>query len=175
MAGKLTQIQNMIYEIRGFKVMLDSDLAKLYEVPTYRLNEAVKRNIKRFPSDFMFQLTDEEWKGLRSQIAISKGNRGGRRSAPFVFTEQGIAMLSSVLNSERAIDVNINIMRAFVNLRHYAFSQTAANEQVAELRKLLMLYIEKNDKRVNEIIIALNNLIEQPKKTKTIGFSTGKE
>ena len=175
MAGKLTQIQNMIYEIRGFKVMLDSDLAKLYEVPTYRLNEAVKRNIKRFPSDFMFQLTDEEWKGLRSQIAISKGNRGGRRSAPFVFTEQGIAMLSTVLNSERAIDVNINIMRAFVNLRHYAFSQTAANEQVAELRKLLMLYIEKNDKRVNEIIIALNNLIEQPKKTKTIGFSTGKE
>ena len=165
----------MIYEIRGFKVMLDSDLAKLYEVPTYRLNEAVKRNIKRFPSDFMFQLTDEEWKGLRSQIAISKGNRGGRRSAPFVFTEQGIAMLSTVLNSERAIDVNINIMRAFVNLRHYAFSQTAANEQVAELRKLLMLYIEKNDKRVNEIIIALNNLIEQPKKTKTIGFSTGKE
>jgi hypothetical protein len=175
MAGKLTQIQNMIYEIRGFKVMLDSDLAKLYEVPTYRLNEAVKRNIKRFPPDFMFQLTDEEWKGLRSQIAISKSNRGGRRSAPFVFTEQGIAMLSTVLNSERAIDVNINIMRAFVNLRHYAFSQTAANEQVAELRKLLMLYIEKNDKRVNEIIIALNNLIEQPKKTKTIGFSTGKE
>ena len=176
MAGKLTQIQNMIYEIRGHKVMLDSDLAALYEVPTYRLNEAVKRNIKRFPPDFMFQLTDEEWKGLLiSQFAISKSNRGGRRSAPYVFTEQGIAMLSSVLNSERAIDVNINIMRAFVNLRHYAFSQTAANEQVAELRKLLMLYIEKNDKRVNEIIIALNNLIEQPKKTRTIGFSTGKE
>jgi len=174
MADKLIQIQNMIYEIRGHRVMLDSDLAKLYEVPTHRLNEAVKRNVKRFPSDFMFQLTGEEWKSfLISQTAMSKDNRGGRRFAPFVFTEQGIAMLSTVLNSERAIDVNINIMRAFVNLRHYAFSQTAANEQIAELRKLLMLYIEKNDKRVNDIIIALNNLMEQPKKTRTIGFARG--
>jgi len=84
-------------------------------------------------------------------------------------------MLSGLLNSDIAINVNINIMRAFVNLRHYTFSQTATNEQIAELRKLLMLYIEKNDKRVNEIIIALNNLIEQPKKAKTIGFRTGKE
>ena len=161
----------MIYEIRGQKVMLDSDLAKLYGVLTQRLNEAVKRNAKRFPPDFMFQLTEDEWKStLISQFAISKNSRGGRRFAPFVFTEQGISMLSTVLNSERAIEVNINIMRAFVNLRHYALSQSGTDEQIAELRKLLMLYIEKNDKRVNDIIIALNNLIEQPKETKKIGF-----
>jgi hypothetical protein len=171
MANELMPIQNMIYEIRGQKVMLDSDLAKLYGVLTQRLNEAVKRNAKRFPPDFMFQLTEDEWKStLISQFAISKNSRGGRRFAPFVFTEQGISMLSTVLNSERAIEVNINIMRAFVNLRHYALSQSGTDEQIAELRKLLMLYIEKNDKRVNDIIIALNNLIEQPKETKKIGF-----
>ena len=89
---------------------------------------------------------------------------------PNVFTEQGVAMLASVLNSPKAIDVNINIMRTFVKLRHYIHSQIGTNEQIAELRKLLMLYIEKNDKRVNEIIIALNNLIEYPKETKKIGF-----
>jgi hypothetical protein len=167
---KLTRIQNMIYEIRGQKVILDCDLAQLYEVPTHRLNEAVKRNAKRFPSDFMFQLTADEWKPLLiSQFAISKDNRGGRRTAPFVFSEQGIAMLSGILNSDIAVDVNINIMRAFVKLRHYVLSQSK-DEQIAELRKLLMLYIEKNDRRVNEIIIALNNLIEQPPKPKTIGF-----
>jgi len=89
---------------------------------------------------------------------------------PYAFTEQGVAMLAAILNSQKAININIQIMRAFVKLRHYVLSQTTTNEQVAELRKLLLLYIEKNDKRVNEIIIALNNLVEQPKKTKTIGF-----
>ena len=171
MGNELIEIQRKIYEIRGQKVMLDSDLAELYEVPTHRLNEAVKRNIRRFPSDFMFQLTGVEWEDLRSQIAISNNNRGGRRFAPFVFSEHGVSMLSTVLNSDRAIEVNINIMRAFIQLRHFALSQIGANEQIAELRKLLMLYIEKNDERVNDIIIALNNLIEQPKKTKTIGFN----
>jgi len=101
---------------------------------------------------------------------ISKRNRGGRRYVPYVFTEQGVSMLSSVINSERAIKVNIDIMRTFVQLRHYVFDKSDTNEQIAELRKLLMLYIEKNDKRVNEIIIALNNLIEKPPKTKRIGF-----
>ena len=163
-------IQDLIYEIRGHKVMLDSDLADLYGVLTQRVNEAVKRNYKRFPEDFMFQLTDAEWKILISQIAISKNTRGGRRFPPYVFTEQGVSMLSSVLNSERAIEVNINIMRAFVKLRQYVLSQSETNEQIAELRKLLMLYIEKNDERVSDIIVALNNLIAQPAKTKTIGF-----
>ena len=152
--------------------MLDSDLAELYGVPTYRLNESVKRNPKRFPEDFMFQLVEDEWKSLRSQFAISNKNRGGRRYMPFVFTEQGVSMLSSVLNSECAIEVNIQIMRAFVQLRYFVISQSGTNEQIAELRKLLMLYIEKNDKRVNEIIIALNNLIKKPPQAKRIGFVT---
>ena len=163
-------IQDMIYEIHGQKVMLDSDLAALYGVETFNLNKAVKRNIERFPSDFMFQLTKDEWENLIFHIGISSLQHGGRRFMPYAFTEQGVAMLASVLNSPKAVDVNISIMRAFVKLRHYVLSQSK-DEQITELRKLLMLYIEKNDKRVNEIIIALNNLIEQPKKAKTIGFN----
>jgi hypothetical protein len=101
---------------RGQKVMLDSDLAGLYRVPTFRLNEAVKRNVERFPKDFMLQLTKEEADSLTSRIAMSKG-RGGRRTLPYAFTEHGVAMLSSVLNSERAVQMNILIVRAFVRLR----------------------------------------------------------
>jgi len=168
MASKLMRIQNMIYEIRRQKVMLDSDLAKLYDVPTHRLNETVKRNAKRFPSNFMFQLTDREWGNLRSQIAIF--NTDTRKYKPYAFTEHGILMLSSVLNSDRAIDINIQIMKIFVRMRHYALSQNATNEQISALRKLLLLYAEKNDKRVNDIIVVLNNLIKHPPKTKTIGF-----
>jgi len=174
----ITHIKSMIYEIRGQKVMLDSDLAALYGIELRSLNQAVKRNIGRFPSDFMFQLTDDEWNSLRSQIVISKKNRGGRRYAPFAFTEQGVSMLSSVINSERAIEVNINIVRAFVKLRHYVLSKSDTNEQIAELRKLLMVYIEntdyklsKHDKTIEQIIIALNNLFEHPPKTKKIGFN----
>ena len=118
----------------------------------------------------MFQLKDEEWENLRSQYATF-GN-DSRKYKPYVFTEHGVLMLSSVLNSEKAIEVNIRIMKIFVQMRHYALSQSDANEQIVELRKLLMLYIEKNDKRVNEIIIALNNLITQPAKPITIGFRT---
>ena len=174
MKKELIKIQSMIYEIRGQKVMLDSDLAALYEVETFNLNKAVKRNIERFPCDFMFQLTKEEWEDLTFQNGISSKRHGGRRFMPYAFTEQGVAMLAAVLNSQKAIDVNISIMRTFVKLRQYVFSKNDTNEQIAELRKLLMLYIEKNDKRVNDIIIALNNLIEQPRETKTIGFNTGK-
>jgi hypothetical protein len=174
MVNRTTQIQKMIYEIRRQKVMLDSDRepkvrAALYEVETSNLNKAVKRNIERFPNDFMFQLTRNEWENLIFQNGISSQQHGGRRFMPYAFTEQGVAMLASVLSSPKAVDVNIGIMRAFVKLRHYVLSQSK-DEQIAELRKLLMLYIEKNDRRVNEIIIALNNLIEQPPKTKTIGF-----
>ena len=112
---ELAIIQNRIYDIRGQKVMIDRDLAELYQVETRRLNEAVKRNIKRFPSDFMFQLTKGEFESLMSQFATS--NRGGTRKLPFAFTEQGLAMLSGVLNSDVAIEVNISIMRAFVAIR----------------------------------------------------------
>jgi hypothetical protein len=109
--------------------MIDVDLAELYGVPTHRLNEQVKRNRKRFPKDFMFQLTKEEAERLRSQIAISKIGRGGRRSLPYVFTEQGVAMLSTVLNSECAIEVNITIMRAFVKLRQMLESNAELNRK----------------------------------------------
>ena len=129
-----------------------------------------------FPSDFMFQLTDKEWKNQRSQNVIF--NKNTRKYKPYVFTEQGVSMLSSVINSERAIEVNINIMRAFVKLRHYVLSQSK-DEQIAELRKLLMVYIEntdyklsKHDKAIEQIIIALNNLIAQSPKTQKIGFNT---
>ena len=176
MADKPTQIQNMIYEIRGQKVMLDSDLSDLYGVELKVMNQAVKRNIRRFPSDFMFQLTDEEWKNLRSQIVTF--NKDTRKYKPYAFTEQGVSMLSSVINSERAIEVNINIMRAFVKLRHYVLTKSDTNEQIAELRKLLMIYIEntdyklsKHEKTIEQIIAALNNLIEKPPKSKPIGFS----
>jgi len=176
MKDEKTKIQDMIYEIRGQKVMLDKELADLYEVEIKVMNQAVKRNNKRFPSDFMFQLTDEEWKKLRSQIVTFK--KDTRKYKPYAFTEQGVSMLSSVINSERAIEVNINIMRAFVKLRHYMLTKSDTNEQIAELRKLLMVYIEntdyklsKHDKIIEQIIIALNNLIDKPPKTKRIGFT----
>ena len=172
MANELASIQNMIHEIRGQKVMLDSDLARLYEIETKALNRAVKRNMDRFPEFFMFQLTEDEYNSLRYQFGTSNERKGGRRYLPFVFTEHGVLMLSSVLNSKKAISVNIEIMVTFIKLRQYALSQCGTDEQIVELRKLLMLYIEKNDRRVNDIIIALNNLIEKPKETRKIGFCT---
>ena len=169
--NKTIPIQDLIYEIRGQKVMLDSDLANLYQIEVKALNRAVKRNIKRFPDDFMFQLTKEEWDNLKYHFGTSSW--GGKRKLPYAFTEHGIAMLSGLLNSDIAINVNIQIMRAFVKLRHYVLTQSETDEQIAELRKLLMLYIEKNDERVNEIIIALNNLLETPPQSKRrIGFNT---
>src|ERR1700687_1309531 len=125
--------ENRIYRIRGQQVMLDADLATLYGVPTFRLNEQVKRNQRRFPPDFVLQLSAFEWMTLISQIAISKPGRGGRRHRPFAFTEQGVAMLSTVLNSERAIQVNIAIMRAFVKLRHAVLAHQGIARRVEKL------------------------------------------
>ena len=170
MASKLTRIQRRIYVIREKRVMLDSDLACLYEVESKRLNEAVKRNIKRFPVDFMFRLTKKEFAEVVANCDHLQ-NLKFRPTLPYVFTEQGVAMLAAVLNSQKAIDVNIQIMRAFIQLRNYVLSNDTLYEQLGDLRKLLMLYIEKNDKRVNEIIVALNNLIAQPPKTRRIGFN----
>ena len=169
MYDKLTRIQKMIFIIREKRVMLDSDLASLYEVEVKQLNQAVKRNIKRFPADFMFRLTKDEFTKVVTNCDHLQ-NLKYRSTMPYAFTEQGVAMLAAVLNSQKAIDVNIQIMRAFIQLRNYVLSNDTLYEQISDLRKLLMLYIEKNDKRVNDIIIALNNLIEQPPKTKTIGF-----
>ncbi|MDR0455142.1 MAG: ORF6N domain-containing protein, partial [Treponema sp.] len=127
MANSLSRIQKMIYDIRGHQVMLDADLAKIYQVETKRLNEAVKRNLSRFLPEFMFQLTEEEYESLRSQFATSKSGRGGRRYLPFAFTEHGVIMLSSVLNSEIATKINIAVVKAFIEMRRYALSKSDTN------------------------------------------------
>lgn len=151
-------IQNKIYEIRGQRVMLDSDLAELYKVETKALKQAVRRNIERFPEDFMFEISNEEFNSLkdslRSQFVTS--NRGGIRYMPFAFTEMGVAMLSSVLRSETAIQANIAIMRAFVAMRNY-FAQTAVvSAELAEMRSRLLL-VERD---CRENLEAMNDLSE---------------
>ena len=130
-------IQSKIYVIRGQRVMLDRDLAELYQVTTGNLNKAVKRNIRRFPPDFMFQLTKEEFQKLKNDLIFQNGisSWGGTRKLPYAFTELGVAMLSSVLNSNTAIDINIKIMRAFVEFRHMATSLPQTAAEVAQLRK----------------------------------------
>jgi hypothetical protein len=157
--------------IRGHKVMIDVDLAELYEVQTKRLNEQVSRNSKRFPADFMFQLTKVEAEALRSQFATSKVGRGGRRSLPYAFTEQGVATLSSVLNSERAIEVNISIMRAFVKLRQMLESNEELNRKFAAvIRKL-----STHDKYFKVVFDELKRLTGQPTpQRKQIGFKADK-
>lgn len=159
------RIQQYIYVIRGHKVILDSALAILYEVSTKRLNEQVRRNIERFPEDFMFQLSDKEAENLRSQIATSKMNRGGRRYLPFAFTEQGVAMLSGVLRSKRAVEVNIAIMRTFVKLRQILADNTA-------LRRKL----EEHDEKIKYIFKILGDMLEENEKPKKrIGYHTEME
>ena len=147
---ELQVIQSKIYEIRGYKEMLDFDLAEMYQVETKYLNLSVKRNIKRFPDDFMFQLTKEEWSSLRLQIETSK--RGGRRYMPYAFTEQGVAMLSGLLNSDIAIEINIRIMRAFVAIRQMILMPPT--DEVKELQreiKDLKQYIEEVFTDYNDI------------------------
>ena len=153
----LEHIQRKIYEIRGFKVILDFDLAYMYEVPTKVLNQSVKRNIKRFPPDFMFQLTNEEFTILRSQIVTSSW--GGMRYPPYAFTEQGVAMLSGLLNSDVAINTNILIMRAFVMIRQYALHYAELNQKIEKLSARL----DDNDMKTNEIFELLKELLEHKK------------
>lgn len=141
-------IQNKIFEIRGCKVMLDFDLALLYNVETKVFKQSVRRNINRFPEDFMFELTEIEFNSLRSQIVTS--NRGGLRYMPFAFTEQGIAMLSSVLNSEKAIEVNISIIRAFVTFRQFSLTYSELKDRI--------LVIES---QFPDIYKALNYLVDK--------------
>jgi len=149
---QISSVESKIYIIRGQRVMLDHDLAELYEVPTKRLKEQVQRNPKRFPPDFMFTLTEQEVMRLRSQIATSKEGRGGRRYAPIAFTEQGIAMLSAVLHSDRAIDVNIAIMRAFIRMREVLISNKDLESKIVELEK-------KYDGKFHVVFDALRKLI----------------
>ena len=161
----IERIEQTILLIRRHRVMLDTDLAKLYGVTTKVLNQAVKRNATRFPADFMFQLTTEETAALRSQFVTSKG-RGGRQYRPYVFTEQGVAMLSSVLHSERAIQVNIAVMRAFVQLREMIGSNKGLARRLNELEK-------KYDSQFRVVFEAIRELMTEPElKTKRIGFKT---
>ena len=180
---QLQTIQNKIYEIRDQKVMLDFDLAELYEVETRVLNQSVKRNIKRFPNGFMFQLSKVEFEEIRSQIVLTsksktlksqiviskKETRGGSQKLPFAFTEQGVAMLSTVLRSDKAINVSIEIMKAFVFIRQYALSHKDLTEKLKELEN-------RYDKKFDDVLEALNYLLQKDEvekkqsKRKRIGF-----
>lgn len=154
-------IEHKIYNFRERKVMIDRDLAQLYQVKTKELNKAVKRNTIRFPSDFMFQLTDPEAKILRSQIGTSKNEHGGRRYLPYVFTEQGVAMLSSVLHSKRAVLVNIEIMRTFARLREMIISHKDLQNKINEMEK-------KYDRNFSVVFKALRELLAKPENDKPI-------
>ena len=164
------QIERRIFLIRGQRVMLDADLAELYGVPTKSLNLAVKRNASRFPNDFMFQLSADEADGLRFHFETSKPGRGGRRYLPYAFTEQGVAMLSSVLRSIRAVQVNIGIMRAFVRLRELLLSNAGLARQLAALEG-------KYDAQFKVVFDAIRQLMAPPpeKPKPRIGFNPGKD
>ncbi|WP_336516415.1 ORF6N domain-containing protein [Pollutibacter soli] len=167
----ITSIQNRIYEVRGLRVMLDRDLAWLYESETKVLNLAVKRNIRRFPPDFMFQLSKEEYESLRFQFETLEeqdslspktlNTRGGRgqhsKYMPYVFTEHGIAMLSGVLNSEKAIAMNIEIIRTFIELRQLASLQNDWKKQISEIKQSIV----HHDAQLNQIYEALENLLDE--------------
>ena len=208
-------VESKIFLIRDKQVMVDRDLAELYGVETKVINQAVKRNLERFPEEFRFQLTLEEYDFLRSQFVTSKVEKDRLRSQsvtlnngkdslrsqiatldeendslrgkhskylPYVFTEQGVAMLSAVLRSETAVQVSIRIMNAFVQLRHYVSSQivkTDDKKELAEIRRLLLLHIDhcdkkflEQDRKISQIIQVLNNLIEEPKSKRKIGFAS---
>ena len=166
---KLQIIQNKIYDIRGMRVMLDFDLAEMYETETKRLKEAVRRNRNRFPPDFMFEVSPKEWQILRTQFATSSW--GGTRYQPFAFTEQGVAMLASILNSPKAIEINISIVRAFIALRQYALGY-------AELNQKLENFMIATNMQFNDIYQALTEMADKKeieKQRNPIGFVKKKQ
>lgn len=162
------RIESMILTVRGLRVMLDSDLAKIYGVATTRLNEQFKRNSGRFPSDFAFQLTPQEFTDLISQIAISKKGRGGRRKLPWVFTEHGALMLASVLNSPVAVEASVRVVRAFVEMREYL----AASKELAQKLNELEGRVSGHDEAIQNLFEAIRQLIEPAvsEERKQIGF-----
>lgn len=164
-------VVNKIFTIRDQKVMLDRDLAQLYQIETKRLKEAVRRNSNRFPSDFMFELTEVEFKNWRTQFASSNSDKMGLRISPMVFTEYGVLMLSSVLNSERAIDVNIQIMRVFSKMRRILSDNMELRAIIDEIRRKT----DNNTKNIEVVFQYLDELIENqenPKERKQIGFNS---
>jgi len=168
----LEHIQRKIHEIRGVKIILDFDLAFMYEVETRVLNQAVRRNMKRFPSDFMFQLTKVEWESMSSQFVMTSRAKRPKSSLPYAFTEQGVAMLSGLLNSDIAINTNILVMRAFVLIRQYALNYAELNQKIEKLSSRL----DDNDVKTNEIFELLKELLEHKKElekpSNPIGFRT---
>lgn len=170
------EIAEKIQIVRGAKVLLDSDLAELYGVPTKVLIESIKRNRERFPSDFMLQLSDEEWNRLRSQNVTSNTGRGGRRYAPYALTEQGVAMLSSVLNSPQAIAANIEIMRTFARLREGSSANKELLLRLDLLESRTQLFEHETRSQILQIFDAIHHLIAAPTPNKRpIGFVTPEE
>jgi hypothetical protein len=167
--NELIPIKNLIYEIKEQRVMLDSDLAGLYGVKVKRLNEAVKRNVLRFPGDFMFQLTKEEWQNLRSQFATLSKDK--RKYTPYVFTEQGVSMLSSVLNSEQAIAINIQIIRVFVQVKQFALTNKELTERLNEMEHRFIQYAKDMNINIEDIYNQLNYLTDITRPSK-VGFKT---
>ncbi|HEY0262675.1 MAG TPA: ORF6N domain-containing protein [Chitinophagales bacterium] len=171
------KVINKIYLVRGKRIMLDSDLAELYGVETKNLNLSVKRNIDRFPEDFMFQLSISEWESLRLQFETSN-QRGGRRYLPFAFTEQGVAMLSSVLNSATAIHVNIQIIRIFTRMRELLLSNKEILIKLEKIEKKLLKHDaaqQKHEEEIQYVFEALKELLNPPQEPrKKIGFKTEK-
>jgi hypothetical protein len=173
------QIESRIFVIRGQKVMLDADLAELYGVETKALNRAVKRNFERFPEDFMFQFTPEEFVGLRYQFGTSNnpvGNttgRGGRRHLPYAFTEHGAIMAASVLNSTRAIEISVHVVRAYVHLRELVSTHKELSQKLNQLERK----VGAHDRAIAELINAIRQLMTplDPKKKRPIGFAPWKE
>lgn len=157
---EIAVIQNKIYEIRGQKVMIDRDLAEMYGVQTKALNQAVKRNIERFPEDFMFQLTTEETQNWKSQIVTTNSIKMGLRRNPYAFTELGVAMLSSVLTSKIAIQVNIGIMRAFVAVRQYLLSANNPTQEIEDLKQR----VKESEESSEDTLAAINDLSEDTRK-----------
>lgn len=163
----IESIADKIYFVRGQRVMLDSDLAEVYSVTTKRLNEQVKRNIERFPEDFMFQLTEQEFESLRSQIATSNKQRGGRRYFPYVFTEHGAVMLASVLKSRIAVDASIHVVRAFIQMRAILLLHSDLAERIEELEQT----VDKHDEKFRVVSHLLTQILGDKRKVKRpIGF-----
>lgn len=167
-------IENKIFVIRNHKVMIDSDLAKLYGVQTKVLNQAVNRNKERFSENFMFRLSDDEWITLRSQFVTSKENKGGRRYNPYVFTEHGVLMLSNILNSKKAIAVSIQMVNIFIKLRELALGQNELSLQLRELEQRFIQYSRDTNLEIEEIFKQLDYLKDITKPSQ-IGFKINEE
>ena len=169
------QFEKLVYVVRGKRVMLDSDLARIYGVPTFRFNEAVKRNRHRFPDDFMFQLTREEVAALTSQIAISKTGRGGRRTMPYAFTEHGAIMAANILNSERAVAISVYVVRAFIKMREMLAGNKELAKKLEDLERKLTARLDVHEEAIVQLFAEIRQLLTPPPpqpdpKKRHIGF-----